>query len=104
MPRGCGFSSREIAAAVLEKRLKEIAAGTTLPPELKKVTLTDLRAWGLATRPNIVGCAKPSRGLRAILPARGATSQRCMAEIRGPTQRDAHRRAGPDRFDPGRLS
>ncbi len=40
--REYGFATEEIARAVLEKRLKEVAAGTALPQELRKITLRDL--------------------------------------------------------------
>jgi integrase len=40
--REYGFKTREIAAAMLEKRLNEVRDGTALPPELRKIVLRDL--------------------------------------------------------------
>lgn len=46
--REFGYETEEIATEMLERRLKDIAAGTQLPPELRKTKLADLTALVVA--------------------------------------------------------
>ena len=60
--REYGFATKEIAQAMLEKRIEEVRAGVALPVELRKVTLNDLLA--LVERDYTVNNLRSARRMR----------------------------------------